>query len=849
MAKQLKFSDFYSKEFLSDVAKLNKLVGENATEWKNLAAVAKQLQGIDPIKSKERGAQLKQTIQLTKDLTISNRELTKNEIEGQKLKQQVINTTTKELTLQSKKITLSEKERKIKERQIKLTKDLNSAYKQESKRLEELRNKAKDVGITFGQASTQFKKVQSEVIKLDSKLKKLDNNLGLNQRSVGKYSDALKGVKGRLQKTGGYVKGVLTHFVRLSSAMGLATSVSAIFSKGLQVVKDSISSTQTTGDKFAITAGKMKGAYTAFVKSISVGDWSNLFSNMKEAARLGAEYVKIMDDLGDRQRDLAITEAEVRKETTKLKLEVDNVNLSNAERIKSAKEILRLETELLTQQKSVKQQAFDAEVININKAVKLNEEQLISFLKNYDEEKKIREEIQDYLAEELYIKEQISSLELEKKTISGLGSALTIPDKTRKSIVDYQAELRELPKTLSETQKTYLEIYKEYALSTDTELDKVTKAYIDLQNVTTSYYTGSRRSMNQYNSLLKQINKTKLDSIETETELIEELEKESDAIEDITDNLEELNNLELDPNFSEFFKELDNLELETESLEQYGSALSGIFDKFENLKESGIADTLSDIASQSLDLINQKLEAEENELQVKIDASQTKIDTLKSELDKERELKDKGYANDYNRKQKQIKNEQTRLRTMQRLQEDNLSKQKRIAKTLITVQSGMIISDMILTVAKIFKTYAANPWLAAGMASGAVSTALGLGILIKNKFEDGEVDINGKSHKEGGINAEIEGGESVVSKKNTKKTLGFQHALHDGAEGIDLVYALQKDLGVNPQSNNMNSAIYQEMVKNNYLISKLISSNENKPIAIDNKIITTIGQTRRIERL
>lgn len=80
------------------------------------------------------------------------------------------------------------------DRANKKAQDALSPYKQLSKELETLRNKAKDVGVQFGEHSKQFKEASKPVQELDEKLKGIDKTLGQSQRNVGNYGNAFKGV-------------------------------------------------------------------------------------------------------------------------------------------------------------------------------------------------------------------------------------------------------------------------------------------------------------------------------------------------------------------------------------------------------------------------------------------------------------------------------------------------------------------------------------------------------------------------------------------------------------------------------------------------------------------------------
>ncbi len=91
---------------------------------------------------------------------------------------------------------------------IKLITSETNVYDKLSARLNILRKNAKNVGAQFGTNSKQFKTAAAQVGKLDSKLKLIDNELGQNQRSVGKYTNALKGLGQQIAGALGITAGV-----------------------------------------------------------------------------------------------------------------------------------------------------------------------------------------------------------------------------------------------------------------------------------------------------------------------------------------------------------------------------------------------------------------------------------------------------------------------------------------------------------------------------------------------------------------------------------------------------------------------------------------------------------------
>lgn len=69
-----------------------------------------------------------------------------------------------------------------------------SPYAQLSKQLEDMRSKAKDLGVQFGVNSEQFKNAAKPVQELDTRIKTIDQTLGQSQRNVGNYGNAFKGL-------------------------------------------------------------------------------------------------------------------------------------------------------------------------------------------------------------------------------------------------------------------------------------------------------------------------------------------------------------------------------------------------------------------------------------------------------------------------------------------------------------------------------------------------------------------------------------------------------------------------------------------------------------------------------
>lgn len=102
--------------------------------------------------------------------------------------------------LKTEKLSLSiEKEKeKIRNKELKDAQNKNNAYKQESARLNELRNAYKNLAVAGRENGVVARGILTEISKLDSKLKSIDASVGQFQRNVGNYSSAMDGFKNKI---------------------------------------------------------------------------------------------------------------------------------------------------------------------------------------------------------------------------------------------------------------------------------------------------------------------------------------------------------------------------------------------------------------------------------------------------------------------------------------------------------------------------------------------------------------------------------------------------------------------------------------------------------------------------
>ena len=129
------------------------------------------------------------------------------------------------------KVLLSE-QNKINKQLAREKLNLVSAYDKESKRLNDLRKKYKDLALTEGESSKKARELLKEITALDTKLKGVDASVGQYQRNVGNYGAAW-GKVGNILKQGLGILGITSAVAILGNAVKGAFNTVKEFDEGV----------------------------------------------------------------------------------------------------------------------------------------------------------------------------------------------------------------------------------------------------------------------------------------------------------------------------------------------------------------------------------------------------------------------------------------------------------------------------------------------------------------------------------------------------------------------------------------------------------------------------------------
>lgn len=107
------------------------------------------------------------------------------------------------------------------------TRTTTSAYKEQSKLLNKLRNEYKDLAVQGKTNTKEAKDLLAQITKLDTKLKSVDASVGQYQRNVGNYGSAWEGLKGKWKS-----------LIGVAGQLGLAVGGAQILGSSITTIKE-----------------------------------------------------------------------------------------------------------------------------------------------------------------------------------------------------------------------------------------------------------------------------------------------------------------------------------------------------------------------------------------------------------------------------------------------------------------------------------------------------------------------------------------------------------------------------------------------------------------------------------
>lgn len=330
----------------------------------------------------------------------------------------------------------------------------------------------------FGQA------LQSQIQQTSDKLNKLNASIGNYQANVGNYGSVWGGVKDIFSKT-------MTVFAAGGTVLKTLGSI--------------IKSTQTTGDEFNYTIAELKTSWELFKKSIASGDLYLFTRNMREAAQAGRELAMTLDEQFERSNSLKLRRAEESKELADLRDKLDDVNLSDKERLEAGEKYMNMIKGYYDEQKDIykseaeaRLKAFASKTKADNETLKQTEQNILAFIKEYNITRDMIKQADEYTkAQERVVKTQ-SILAATEDPIS----RKLITEELKKE----QENFQKISAGTSDAVKEMAKVFKQYNLSTDEEITGIVESYVKLYQSEAAYQNENRRIQRSINTVTKEAN-------------------------------------------------------------------------------------------------------------------------------------------------------------------------------------------------------------------------------------------------------------------------------------------------------------------------------------------------------
>jgi negative regulator of replication initiation len=669
----------------------------------------------------------------------------------------------------------------------------------------------REMGTEASRASQQaedgFSEMNDEVIRVNTSLKNFVDNINIGGVSIGKIRQNIVNFGKSLGDVGrsmlNFVKGtksastalkavtvatklfrvalistgigaivvalgsLIAYFTRTQKGIDAVNKVLAGLKAAFDVIIDRFS--QFGGAIIKLFQGDFKGAAKEAKAAFSgIGD--QIISTMKAASELEAR----IQSLRDVSREWSVEEAKLRAEVADLYDDVSNQLLTYEQRVTAGKKAL--EKSAVLEQKNI--ELAEERLDILRKQVNLSESLDDALDAVAEAEIAVFNARRESIVSQKRLNQQMRALEMERrKALEEEEKKVKELEKAYQELINkfnqqvQKAELKLLSPTkrlqaefLNDIQEIEIElnIIKEVARQLGEDVpDSIIQGFQTRKTAAQEEYKKAIADLvvptGTIQTTLESAGKANADAIvdNFKKRLIEQKRQTDKLGEDYYKNTIQ----KLEASFIDGFKKIFNLE-DSEEIE---AGLS-------YLKAAGteVFGSLVDIAAANFQRALQRIDAQ-------INTSKENIQTLNSQLEEERRKQEQGYANDVGLLQKKLEDEQ---RVLVKAENDKIALQKKQARQQLVIDSALQASQITLGIAKLISSEASKGLIGIFTASSGI--ALLFSILAKAKsqaaslqdipkFREGTEYLTGKSHEQGGVLIEAEGGERILSKKLNSK--------------------------------------------------------------------------------
>lgn len=265
----------------------------------------------------------------------------------------------------------SDKSKKAKQNVGNYTDSIKEAITQLEKESTSLNKTAqfqKDLLKQGNLTKTQQDKLQKEYSETSKKLDGVNTKL----KKYGKAQDAAN--KNNL-KTAKSLKTISSAFATVGIAFGAQTLI-----KGMKLLAASVfENSQTINDSFDIIKAKGVATFNAISRAIANADFSTIALDIENARRAAEGYQIAQDEIGDKQRSIAIETAEARRKVFELRETYQDTGKEGVKRLEAVQEANKVLIDLQEKQNNVSEFIVKSEKDRIKETFGLREDEISLF--------------------------------------------------------------------------------------------------------------------------------------------------------------------------------------------------------------------------------------------------------------------------------------------------------------------------------------------------------------------------------------------------------------------------------------------------------------------------------------
>ena len=341
-------------------------------------------------------------------------------------------------------------------------KNLEVQLKADTRALKETSKEAQRYSAALGINQMSIKQLQQHAKSLRSIIsglhKEADPQLwDRYQAELGATNARLKELKKGTEQTEGGFKalfGNLTQGITVGNLWSQAlTGAFGLLKKGLS---DAVNQTMAWGDAWTMATVKLRAGWNQFISNIGQGK-DVIKSSINDAVAAAKEAQELLDELFERENSASLQEIILQTEINKLRAVANDSSKPEQERLKALELILEKEQKIAATRESIAKQALEAAAKPLRRKTGLDDTDLEAYVVNYEKNRPIIQQAQEYNA---LLKEQ-RQLESSLRTV---GNDTYMREQYGRRL----DEVRRLMSEFTDEQVQYFaEVSRQYDLSND----------------------------------------------------------------------------------------------------------------------------------------------------------------------------------------------------------------------------------------------------------------------------------------------------------------------------------------------------------------------------------------------